>query len=69
MRRCGNHDLRFETEPQNSRGTERRMPERPTSDRDQLAAGYASLDQADTGPYSDKERRGLSRDANFPRRY
>ena len=64
--RC-NHDLRFEAEPQ--RETERRMPEAVKGQREQLVAGYATLDQAETGEYSRKERRGLGRDANYPRRY
>ena len=64
--RC-NHDLKIEVDPQ--RSTERRMPEAVKGDRAQLEAGYATLDQAETGPYSAKERRGLSRDANYPRRY
>lgn len=64
--RC-NHDLRFTAESQ--RETERRMPEPVKGEREQLAAGYATLDQADTGEYSNKERRGTFRDANYPRRY
>jgi hypothetical protein len=64
--RC-NHDLRFEADPQ--RETERRMPKAVKGDREQLAAGYATLDQASTEPYSEKERRGTFRDANYSRRY
>ncbi len=67
MRDCCNHDLRIEVDPQ--RSTERRMQEAVKGDRAQLEAGYATLDQAETGSYSAKERRGLSRDANYPRRY
>lgn len=68
MRDYCNHDLKIEVEPQNKRNTERTMPD-PVKGKDQFAAGYATLDQADTGTYSSKERRGMSRDANFPRRY
>jgi hypothetical protein len=64
--RC-NHDLKIEVPAQ--REDTRRMPDPVKGQREQLAAGYATLDQADTGEYSTKERRGLSRDANFPRRY
>lgn len=67
--RDGCSDLKIELDPQNKRGTERRMPEAVKGDRAQLEAGYATLDQASTAPYSSKERRGLSRDANYPRRY
>lgn len=67
--RGSNNDLKIEIDPQNDRGTARRMPEAVKGERAQLEAGYATLDQADTGEYSSKERRGLSRDANYPRRY
>lgn len=67
MRDCCNHDLKIEVEPQ--RKAERRMPDPVKGEREQLAAGYATLDQAETGEYSRKERRGISRDANYPRRY
>lgn len=69
MRDYCNHDLRFEVEPQNKRGEESRTQEAVKGNRAQLEAGYATLDQASTDPYSSKERRGLSRDANYPRRY
>lgn len=69
MRDCCNNDLRFEVEPQNKKGEESRKQEAVTGNRAQLEAGYATLDQASTEPYSSKERRGLSRDANYPRRY
>jgi hypothetical protein len=65
--RC-NHDLIIEA-PLNGKPEPSRMPDSVKGDREQLAAGYATLDQASTGEYSDKERRGLSRDANYPRRY
>jgi hypothetical protein len=64
--RC-NHDLKVQVDL--NREVERRMPDPVKGQREQLAAGYTTLDQADTGEYSTKERRGLSRDANFPRRY
>lgn len=69
MRDCCNDDLKIEVEAQNKRGTDRRMPEAVRGEREQLAAGYVTLDQAETGPYTSKERRGLSRDANYPRRF
>ena len=65
----GNCDLKIEVEAQNSRKRERTMYEAPSSDRDDLAAGYASLDQADQDEYGKKERRGLSRDVLYTRRY
>lgn len=67
MRDRSNHDLRFTAEVQ--REETRRMPDPVKGQREQFAAGYATLDQADTGEYSSKERRGTFRDANFPRRY
>lgn len=67
MRDCCNNDLRFKAEVQ--REETRRMPDPVKGKREQLAAGYATLDQADTGEYSSKERRGMFRDANYPRRY
>ena len=69
MRDCGNGDLRIEVEPQNPRKAERRAAEAVKGDRQMLENGYVTLDQAETGEYSSKERRGLSRDANYPRRY
>lgn len=69
MPRCGNGDLRIEVEPQNSRGTADRKQEAVKGDVAQLRAGYATLDQADNGEYGNKERRGLARDANWPKRY
>ncbi len=65
----GNGDLKIEVEAQNSRKRERTMYEAPGSDREDLAAGYASLDQADQSEFSRKERRGLSRDVLYTRRY
>lgn len=64
--RC-NHDLRFKAESQ--REDNRRMPDPVKGQREQLAAGYTTLDQAETGEFSSKERRGTFRDANYPRRY
>lgn len=66
--RC-NHDLKIEVEPQRAE-EKRRMPEPVRGQRDMLEAGYATLDQAETsGDFIRKERRGLARDANYPRRY
>jgi hypothetical protein len=69
MPRYGNGDLRIEVDPQNARGTERHMPDRVGYGEAMAKAGYATLDQADTGNYAAKERRGLARDANHPKRY
>lgn len=68
MRDCGN-DLKIEVDPQSKRDGDRRMPEAVKGAKAQMEAGYTTLDQASTGPYSDKERRGLSREADYPRRY
>jgi hypothetical protein len=69
MGRGSDDDLKIEVEPQNKRGTERRSCAPVKGDRAMLEAGYSTLDHASTEPYSSKERRGLSRDANFARRY
>jgi hypothetical protein len=65
----GNCDLKIEVEAQNPRKRERTMYEAPGGDREQFAAGHASLDQADQSEFSKKERRGLSRDVLYTRRY
>ena len=65
----GNGDLKTELEAQSTRKRERTMYEAPGSERENLAAGYASLDQADQSEFSKKERRGLSRDVLYTRRY
>ncbi|MEN6302257.1 MAG: hypothetical protein ABFD96_05990 [Armatimonadia bacterium] len=66
--RC-NHDLRIKVDL-NGAEEKRRMPEPVKGQRDMLEAGYATLDQAETsGDFISKERRGLARDANYPRRY
>jgi hypothetical protein len=62
-------DLKIEVEPQNKRGTECRYCDPVKGDRAAFEAGYTTLSQASTEPYSSKERRGLARDANFARRY
>lgn len=64
--RC-NHDLKIEVDAQQP--VTRRQQAAVKGDREQLAAGYATLDQAENGEYASKERRGISRDANYPRRY
>lgn len=69
MRNCGNGDLKIEVKPQNDRDTARRKQEPVGSGEAMARAGYQTLDQAETGEYSSKERRGLARDANYPRRY
>jgi len=65
----GNCDLKIEVEAQNPRKRERTMYEAPSGDREQFAAGYASLDQSSQDEFGKKERRGLAPDANYPRRY
>lgn len=65
--RDGCSDLKSEVEL--VRDPERRMPEPVKGAREQLAAGYTTLDQASKDPWGSKERKGLSRDANHPRRY
>lgn len=69
MTRGLNDDLKIEVEPQNKRNTDRSFPDPVKGDRASLEAGYTTLEQAPTDPYSKKERRGLARDANFARRY
>lgn len=69
MTRGLNDDLKIEVEPQNDRNTARRFPEPVKGDRASLEAGYTTLQQASTDTYGTKERRGLARDANLPRRY
>lgn len=64
----GNCDLRYELEAVNPRKRERNEMEAVKGKREQLAAGYATLDQASTEPYSDKERRGLDRAIIYPTR-
>lgn len=69
MRDIRNGDLRFSPGAQHPEDDEPRLQKPVKGDREQLEAGYATLDQASTDPYGPKERRGLSRDANYPRRY
>lgn len=69
MSRGLNDDLKIEVEPQNERGTACRSCEPVKGDRAALEAGYTTLSQASTDPYSSKERRGIARDANYARRY
>lgn len=66
--RC-NHDLRFAPGVQREGDLDAPQQKPVKGDRAQLEAGYATLDQAETGEYSSKERRGTYRDANYPRRY
>lgn len=69
-RDVSNGDLRIELEPQRGGDDEDDKPRWPAAKtgRDQFEAGYATLDQGETGEYSSKERRGLSPDADYPRR-
>ena len=65
----GNGDLKIKVEPQNPRKAERKSQDAVTDSRAQLGSGYATLDRASTDEYGVKERQGLSRNANYPRRY
>jgi hypothetical protein len=67
MRDCGNGDTKYEAEPQ--RATERRQQKASGYGEDMARNGYATLDQADNGPFSDKERPGTVRDVRYTRRY
>lgn len=67
MRNCPNHDLKVQVEEQ--RPIERRQQGRSGFGHEMAENGYATLDQAENGTFTTKERRGLTRDANFPRRY
>lgn len=69
MPRGDNCDVRFVVGAQRPDDNKATWPEAVKGDRAQLEAGYATLDQASTDPYGPKERRGLTRDANYPRRY
>lgn len=68
--RYGNGDTRVRVDHQDREHHERTQ-QKPVKGgaAEQFAAGYATLDQADNARYSDKERRGLSRDASYPTRY
>lgn len=67
--RDGCCDVRFVVGAQRPDDDKTTWPEKVTGGRAQLEAGYATLDQASTDPYGPKERRGLTRDANYSRRY
>lgn len=69
MRDLGNGDLKVDAEPNGGRDMSGRSYEPSHGARALLERGYTTLDQASREPYSSKERRGLSPDANFPRRY
>jgi hypothetical protein len=67
--RDGNGDTRVLVEHQDREHDQRTQMKAVTGRAEQFAAGYATLDQADNGRYASKERRGLSRDANYNTRY
>jgi hypothetical protein len=67
--RDGNGDTRILVEHQDREHVQRHQQKAVTGKAEQLAAGYTTLDQADSGRFANKERRGLSRDANYPSRY
>jgi hypothetical protein len=69
MRDQGNHDLRTLTEPNHGRREDRRQQQAVKSGSASLAAGYTTIDQAETGPFSMREREGLGTPANRCRRY
>lgn len=64
----GNGDLKIELTPQRPSNETRQKCE--ASKGAQIPhKGYETLDRASTGEWSDKERKGLSRDANYSRRF
>lgn len=65
--RGSNGDNRIKLEPQRPQATD--MGKAVTGQREQLAAGYHTLDRAPVGDYTHKERKGLAPDANYPRRH
>ena len=70
MTRGLNDDLKIEVEPQTEKYSGDRFPKPVEGGKEAALAGYTTLDQAPTDPYSSKERKGSwLRDANFPRRY
>lgn len=64
----GNGDLKIEVEPQTP-SNEKRHPHKATEGSQIPHMGYETLDMAKTDEYSSKERKGLSRNANYPTRY
>lgn len=64
----GNGDLKIELTPQ-SPSNETRHPYKASEGSQIPCMGYETLDKAKTGDYSDKERKGLSRNANYSRRF
>lgn len=66
-RHRGNGDTRTELEPVNRE--ERHQLERSGYGEDMARNGYATIDRRSTEPYADKERPGLGRDAQYPRRW
>lgn len=68
--RDGCCDVRFKVDNNRSDDDQKGSKYEPVKGaRAQFEAGYATLDQADNSPYASKERRGLTRDANYPTRY
>jgi hypothetical protein len=64
-----NGDLKIELEPQNPRKREREHAEFPKTVDAFTHQGFRCLDYASTEPYSNKERKGLSPNANMPKRW
>lgn len=64
----GNGDLKIELDPQ-SPSNEKRHPHKAAEGSQIAQMGYETLDKANPGEYQSKERKGLSRNANYPTRY
>ena len=64
----GNGDLKVLLTPQ-SPENETRHPKEAVKGADIAHMGYQTLDQVSTGPYSDKERPGLSDRFAYPKRF
>lgn len=69
MRNYCNDDNKIESPAQNP--DSRRKAEAVKGDKDAFLAGYTTLDRVELGEdgYGAKERKGLTRNANYPRRY
>lgn len=64
-----NTDLKIEVEAQNPRKRERTQYEAVKGTKAAFAHGYGTLDQASNGEYGSAERMGLSRNANYRKRW
>lgn len=69
MRDLGNGDLKVEVDRNGEPDKTGRDYQPSQGARQLLERGYTTLDAASREPFSSKERSGLSRDANYPRRF